>query len=1075
MQLVTPKSRNSPKQPNIVEYASFLREVYSNPHSWSIFPPGDWPPKLGKMVFSLQLVKQSLFLDEAFEIFAHHVFRQFGEVNALGKISNFRVEHMFLPNDDIINLEKGLGDTSLKFAQNLRVVRVLIEGAPGVGKTTICRKSCKDWASGSLWPEYKLVVFVPLRNDAIVEATELWQLLDHDSEAFRREVAEEVKRAGGEGLLLLLDGWDEIDPSKIRKTSILQKLLRREILRKCSFIITSRPHASSSLVREQAFDRHFSITGLSADQIKQCVINNFTDKPEASHQILKVFETREDLMNICYIPINLAIVLFVYRVTGNVPRTLTETFDIYIKNVLIRQAQLTSLEHMSELPPNVAQLYHAFCKLAFLGIKHKTLVFSEDAVRTALGRQNTQGETLGLLSAVKSFTAHGIVTKYQFSHLTIQEFLAADYLSQQPLKVQEEFVARFISNKSSLSSMTVPFLFGRSEKLIKLIPVYYSTDPWRVQTLFRLGHESLSPESPAILAECLSSKPIVLQPRLWKPFELHLLACSLQSLILENLKVRLNLAEGKGHHPLPSTKLDQLVAILQGSNKLQIRNLVLTTQVSTHIDLQPFLKSQGAYIKAVEYLHDTSRPVYRMRFEMYYGIKPTQNLGDILATFLQGIDKKVSSPPDIWSFLKGCTSLKSLRLTGLPAINTDIVLELLSQGLQKLYLVGCNVSPAEAVSIFEPVVTNTTLEVLDLSCNDSMFADEQNIALGGATVILRKNNTLKELCLRGQGKPFHPSFVEFLVRQVGAEKKSLYLDHNLVTTVPGERDMVFTLNSIVMNIQALHLSWCGLRDSDATTLAGCLCSNKITQELHLDGNHISAGGAIHLMVALMENTALEVLRLGFQMQPSDEAEVKVVELRPILCEALENVIAINTTLKHLSFAVIRKTDKISYAEVGLCKSIDSPITLLPIHILLPILQHSCSLKELDISGCNLQEPVTRMAVVSFLENNQSISHLHLFFSLVLEDDIDICKDLYRALSSNKTLTELCVNRATAINLSPILDRVNLTRYRQGAPLLRMYDTDEACCKHHSVDSVYGDFCYAGDSTLQTRCRFFYMH
>ena len=147
------------------------------------------------------------------------------------KISNFRVEHMFLPNDDIINLEKGLGDTSLKSAQNLRVIRVLIEGAPGVGKTTICRKSCKDWASGSLWPEYMLVVYVPLRNDAIVEATELWQLLDHDSEAFRREVAEEVKRTGGDGLLLLLDGWDEIDPSKIKKTSILRKLLRREILR----------------------------------------------------------------------------------------------------------------------------------------------------------------------------------------------------------------------------------------------------------------------------------------------------------------------------------------------------------------------------------------------------------------------------------------------------------------------------------------------------------------------------------------------------------------------------------------------------------------------------------------------------------------------------------------------------------------------------------------------------------------------------------------------------------------------------------------------------------------------------
>ena len=297
-------------------------------------------------------------------------------------------------------------------------------------------------------------------------------------------------------------------------------------------------------------------------------------------------------MNICYIPINLAIVLFVYRVTGNIPRTLTETFDIYIKNVLIRQAQLTSLEHMSELPANVAQLYHAFCRLAFLGIQRNTLVFTEDAVRTALGKQNTQGETIGLLSAVKSFTANGIVTKYQFSHLTIQEFLAADFLSQQPLKVQEEFVARFISNKSSLSSMTVPFLFGRSEKLTALIPVYYSTDPWRIQTLFRLGHESRNPDTPAILAECLSSKPIVLEPSLWNPFELHLLACFLPSLILEKLKVKLNLAEGKGHHPLPRAKLDQLVTSFQGSNKLQIHNFVLTTQVSAHVDLQPFLKSQ---------------------------------------------------------------------------------------------------------------------------------------------------------------------------------------------------------------------------------------------------------------------------------------------------------------------------------------------------------------------------------------------------------------------------------------------------------------------------------------------------
>ena len=56
--------------------------------------------------------------------------------------------------------------------------------------------------------------------------------------------------------------------------------------------------------------------------------------------------------------------------------------------------------------------------------------FSEHDVHATLRNQSTQIQTLGLLSAYKSFTVRGITTLYQFSHLTIQEFLAADYLAQ---------------------------------------------------------------------------------------------------------------------------------------------------------------------------------------------------------------------------------------------------------------------------------------------------------------------------------------------------------------------------------------------------------------------------------------------------------------------------------------------------------------------------------------------------------------------------------------------------------------------------------------------------------------------
>ena len=90
-----------------------------------------------------------------------------------------------------------------------------------------------------------------------------------------------------------------------------------------------------------------------------------------------------------------------------------------------------------------------------------------------------------------------------------------------------------------------------------------------------------------------------------------------------------------------------------------------------------------------------------------------------------------------------------------------------------------------------------------------------------------------------------PLFAEYLLHEIGRDN-SLYLDHNLLTAVPGSQNEVYRLEIKTMNVQNLHLSWGGLHDVDIAILSTCSCSNTSVKELHLDGNHIFVGGAIHL-------------------------------------------------------------------------------------------------------------------------------------------------------------------------------------------------------------------------------------
>ena len=95
---------------------------------------------------------------------------------------------------------------------------VLIEGAPGVGKTTFSEQFCYKWSQGQRLTDHKLLVLLPLRDKGVRSAKNVSDLFHHPQ--LQQAIEEEVEWSGGEGMALWLEAWDELEED-IRERSSL--------------------------------------------------------------------------------------------------------------------------------------------------------------------------------------------------------------------------------------------------------------------------------------------------------------------------------------------------------------------------------------------------------------------------------------------------------------------------------------------------------------------------------------------------------------------------------------------------------------------------------------------------------------------------------------------------------------------------------------------------------------------------------------------------------------------------------------------------------------------------------------
>ena len=318
---------------------------------------------------------------------------------------------------------------------------ILIEGAPGIGKSVLLKEISYRWANKQLLQRFELVLLICLRDPSlqhIESVDDLLQLFckgDKNAPQISKACAQYLFGNGGKTLTLLLDGYDEY-PEHLRDSSLVSEILKRQVLPFCGLVVSSRPHASEHL-RTQATIK-VDILGFTETERERYIEQALQNKPDKIKELTQYLHQQPSIDSICFIPFNMVILLYLYKVGTSLPKNSTELYHHFICFAISRHLSklgkpLTrDITDLSILPDPYNGIIKQLSKLSMEALSSNKLIFTLEEITAACPDIATIPGAIngfGLLQAVQHFGHYAITMTLNFIHFTIQEFLAAHYIS----------------------------------------------------------------------------------------------------------------------------------------------------------------------------------------------------------------------------------------------------------------------------------------------------------------------------------------------------------------------------------------------------------------------------------------------------------------------------------------------------------------------------------------------------------------------------------------------------------------------------------------------------------------------
>ena len=847
---------------------------------------------------------------------------------------------------------------------------VLIEGKPGMGKTTYCKKVVFDWASGkhatgNCFANIVIVLLIKCRD----VQSGLWEAIE--DQLLPREVGEDQRerffdfiRHNQSNVLLVLDGLDEVSEKKL---PMFSEIIQGRVLPNCRVVATAR-HEAGVKVRKYC-DTLLEVEGFTREDVETFIRNYFKAQQNLAEQLIKHLSGDYKLHEILTNPLNTALLCLVYEdLKGVFPESRTKLYMEIVECILRRYRTKQQLPENGE---DLVDLYESQLKhlgsIALKGLLEDNLDFDEKE----LGKHKASDlPGFGFLSVQPGGSKLRPTRRYGFLHKTFQEFFAAFYLSRQLIKkeITTNSVAADRKYRHELKEVLL-FAFGMltgrcEETVVNLLK--------SMATQFNQEEKKNVTEILEYVNECKNESKNVYKK----------LATALgASLQIETVEI---------------TTVDETLAVLL-SDFLKANTTVAELKLICPLD-----DNVAALAECLKY--DTSLTMLTL-VNGEIGDDGAAALGERLKynTSLKKLDLKNNEigsdgAAALGECLKYNTSLKKLILdsNGIGGDGAAALSECLkyNTSLEKLSLDANGIGGDGAAALSECLKYNTSLTTLDLRFNH--IGGDGAAALGEC---LKYNTSLEKLSLdccyiEGDGAV---ALIECLKDNTSLTKLNLDQAYfgDVGTAALGE---CLKYNT--------SLNWLSLYDTEighdgAAVLGECLKYNTSLETLNLNCNEINDDGAAALSESLKYNTSLKELSLGSNSIGDDGAV------------ALGECLKYNTSLEMLDLGY----NKIGYdgaVALGECLKYNTSLATLDLlrnHIggdgaaaLGECLKYNTSLNWLRL-GSNKIGDDGAVALGERLKHNTSLTTLHSWDNKIGDAG---AAALGECLKYNTSLTTLCL-------------------------------------------------------------------